>query len=150
MQVSASQLIRAIEMRQSTMEKLARIIVREQKAFFLGRYSLMPLNIADVAAEIGVHESTIYRAVSGKYLRCARGTFPINHFFQKEMSGGTSKARVKEMIEEMCRGGEKLSDRAIMEALEKRGISISRRTVAKYRSQMNIDSSFRRQTDEGE
>lgn len=141
---SASQLIRALELRQTTMEKLANIILREQRAFFLGQYSLVPLRVDETAAEIGVHETTVYRAIQGKYLYCARGTYPLSHFFQKEVSGGTSTARVKEIIRELCRENGKLSDRAIAEALAQRGITLSRRTVAKYRSQMEIDSSFRR------
>ena len=144
MQAAAAQLIRAVEMRQTTMEKVARIIVREQHAFFLGQYSLLPLRIDDTAREIGIHETTVYRAIQGKYLACARGTFPLSHFFQKEVASGTSAARVKEIIQEICRENGKVSDRAIAEELEKRGIPLSRRTVAKYRSQMAIDSSFRR------
>jgi len=144
MQSSAAQLIRAVEMRQSTMEKVARIILREQQAFFLGQYSLVPLRIDEAAREIGVHEATVYRAIQGKYLYCARGTFPLSHFFQKEISGGASTARVKEIIREICREDGSLSDRAIAEALEKRGITLSRRTVAKYRAQLEIDSSFHR------
>lgn len=149
-QTTASQLLRAVEMRQSTMEKVAGIIAREQQAFFLGQYSLMPLRIEEAAREIGVHETTIYRALQGKYLCCARGMFPLNHFFQKEVSGGVSTARVKEIISEICRERGRMSDRAIAEELEKRGISLSRRTVAKYRAQMNIDSSFRRSVEEKE
>ena len=149
-QTSASQLIRAVEMRQSTMEKVARIIVREQRAFFLGEYSLLPLRIEDAAGEIGVHETTVYRALQGKYLSCARGTFPLAHFFQKEISGGISTVRVKEIIADICREGDRLSDRAIAEELERRGVTLSRRTVAKYRAQMNIDSSFRRSAEEKE
>ena len=144
---SASQLIRALELRQSTMEKLAQIILREQRAFFLGEYSLLPLRVDEVAAGIGVHETTVYRAIQGKYLYCSRGTYPLSFFFQKEVSGGTSTARVKEIIQELCRENGRLSDRAIAEALERQGISLSRRTVAKYRSQMEIDSSFRRKAD---
>lgn len=144
MQASANQLIHAIEMRQTTMEKVARIIVREQRAFFLGQYSLVPLRIDDAAREIGVHETTVYRALQNKYLYCARGIFPLSFFFQKDVSGGTSTVRIKELIRELCRENGKMSDRAIAEALEKRGISLSRRTVAKYRSRMEIDSSFRR------
>ena len=149
-QASAAQLIRAVDMRQSTMEKVARIIVREQRAFFLGEYSLLPLRIEDAALEIGVHETTVYRALQGKYLCCARGTFPLAHFFQKEVSGGVSAQRVREMILDICRGDTKLSDRAIADALKARGVSLSRRTVAKYRAQMNIDSSFRRSAEEKE
>jgi RNA polymerase sigma-54 factor len=132
------------------MEKVARIIVREQRAFFLGEYSLLPLRIEDAALEIGVHETTVYRALQGKYLCCTRGTFPLAHFFQKEVSGGVSTQRVKEMILDICRGDTKLSDRAIADALKARGVSLSRRTVAKYRAQMNIDSSFRRSAEEKE
>lgn len=150
MQTSAAQLIRAAEMRQTTMEKVARIIVREQRAFFLGQYSLLPLRIDETAREIGVHETTVYRAIQGKYLYCARSTFPLSHFFQKEVSGGTSTARVKEMIQEICRENGRMSDRAIADALEKRGITLSRRTVAKYRALMDIDSSFRRSAEEKE
>ena len=141
---SAGQLIHAVELRQTTLERLAGIILREQRAFFLGQYSLLPLRVDEAAAEIGVHEATVYRAIQGKYLYCARGAYPLSHFFQREASGGTSVARVKEIIRELCQGQARLSDRAIAEALEERGIRLSRRTVAKYRSQMDIHSSFRR------
>lgn len=144
MQSCAARLIQAVELRQTTMEKIADIIVREQRAFFLGQYSLLPLRIDEAAREIGVHETTVYRAIQNKYLYCAQGTFPLSHFFQKEVSGGTSTARVKEMIGQICRENDKLSDRAIAEALEQRGITLSRRTVAKYRAQMDIHSSFHR------
>ena len=150
MQASASQLIRAVEMRQSTMEKVAGIILREQHAFFLGQYSLVPYRIDEAAREIGVHEATIYRVIQGKYLSCARGIFPLNYFFQREITGGVSTARVKEIIQEICRCNDRISDRAISEELEKRGITLSRRTVAKYRSQMEIDSSFHRNIHEKE
>ena len=146
MQNSAGQLIRAMEMRHATMEKVARIIVREQKAFFLGEYHLLPLRVDTAAEEIGVHPTTVYRALQDKYLICARGTFLLSYFFQKEVSGGISAAQVKEMIREICRGSSRISDRAISEALDRRGVEISRRTVAKYRAQLDIDSSFRRGT----
>ena len=141
---ATSQLIRAIEMRQTTIERVANVIVREQKPFFLGQYSLLPLRCDTVAEELGIHESTVYRAIQGKYLYCARGTFPLSYFFQREYSGGISAARVKEIIRELCASGDRLSDRAITEILEQRGIRLSRRTVAKYRSQMDITSSFER------
>lgn len=147
---AADQLIRAIELRQTTMDKLARIIVHEQRLFFLGQYSLLPLRVDETAQRIGVHETTVYRAIQGKYLYCARGTYPLDHFFQKEVSGGVSMARCKEIIRELCRENGRMSDRAIAEALGQRGITLSRRTVAKYRSQMDIDSSFRRTDKRGE
>ena len=144
MLASADQLLRAVELRQTTMDKLARVIVHQQRAFFLGQYSLVPLRVDETAQIIGVHETTVYRAIQGKYLYCARGTYPLEHFFQKEVSGGVSMARVKEIIRELCAENARLSDRAIAEALDQRGIHLSRRTVAKYRSQMDIHSSFRR------
>lgn len=144
MKAEASRMIQAAELRYTTMQRLAGIIVREQYAFFQHRDSVLPLRVADVAREMGVHETTIYRAVQGKYLYCSRGLLPLNYFFPKEVSSGTSTARVKELIAEHCRINQKISDRAIAEMLKQRGITISRRTVAKYRTQMDIDSSFHR------
>lgn len=141
---NASQMIYAIETRQTTMEKVAKIIVREQRAFFLGHYDLLPLSVNDAAKEIGVHVSTLYRAIQNKYLYCSRGTYPLSFFFQKEVSGGESAARAKEIIRQICRENGKVSDRVIAEMLESKGIKLSRRTVAKYRMQMEIDSSFSR------
>jgi RNA polymerase sigma-54 factor len=147
---SATQMIRAVEMRQSTMEKIAGIIVREQHAYFLGQYSLIPLRIDETARELGIHEATVYRAIQGKYLYCSRGTFALSYFFQKSLSGGVSTARMKEIIQEICQSDDRLSDRAITEELQKRGITLSRRTVAKYRSQLEISSSFTRSTNRKE
>ncbi len=144
MLLSASKLMQAVELRQTTMEKIAAIITREQRAFFLGRYSLVPLSCAQVAEEIGVHEATVYRAVQNKYLYCMRGTFALSHFFQREVSSGTSAERVREMIRGICQSGVRISDQGIADELKKRGVSISRRTVAKYRAQMDISSSFQR------
>jgi len=145
MLAAASQLISAVQMRQATMEKIARVIVREQSAFFLGFYNLVPLRIDETAREIGVHETTVYRALQGKYLYCSKGFLPLAQFFQHELPGGSSAMAVKDMILALCREKESLSDRAIAEALGKRGVSLSRRTVTKYRSQMDIDCSFRRE-----
>ena len=150
MQAEAGQLLRAAEMRRSTMEKVAGIIAREQRAFFLGEYHLLPLRVDAAAGEIGVHAATVYRALQDKYLTCARGTFPLAWFFQKEAADGVSTARVREMIREICEESGKISDRAIAQELESRGIAISRRTVAKYRAEMDIGSSFRRKTGKDE
>ena len=141
---AAAALQRAVGLREATLKKLAALILREQRAFFLSQYSLVPLSAKDAAGELGVSESTVYRAIRGKYLWCSRGTFPLSHFFQKEVAGGVSRARTKELIEALCAGDGSLSDRAIADALAARGISVSRRTVAKYRTELGIDSSFRR------
>ena len=145
---SAKRMLQAVDLRQSTMERLAQIIVQEQRAFFLGQGGVQPLRIGEVSQALGVHESTIYRALQGKYLYCDRGTFALSHFFPKELSGGTSSADVKDMIRSICEGNEKLSDQAIANELARRGVSLSRRTVAKYRAQLGIDSSYRRETKE--
>ncbi len=145
---SSSRLIRAAELRQRTIEKVAQIIVREQRPFFLGQYSLMPLRISDAAEEIGVHETTVYRAIQNKYLYCSRGTFSLHYFFQRELSGGASTARVKEIIREICLSDGRLSDQKIADELARRGIRMARRTVAKYRLQMNIGSGFERKETE--
>lgn len=146
MQAAAKRMIQAVDLRQSTMEKLARIIVREQRGFFLGQCNVLPLRIAEVSEELGVHESTVYRALQNKYLYCGKGTFPLTHFFPKEISAGTSSSGIKDMIQQIIEENQKLSDQAIANALEARGVHISRRTVAKYRSQLKIDSSYRRET----
>ncbi len=147
---SATRLLHAIDLRQSTMEKLAALIVGRQRAFFLSEYSLVPLTAAEAAAELGISESTVYRALRDKYLWCSRGTFPLSHFFQQEVSSGVSRERVRELIAEICGGQGKISDRAIAEELLRRGITISRRTVAKYRAQLGIDSSFERNPPRGD
>ncbi len=141
---SASQILRAIDMRQSTMEKVARIIVERQQAFFRGQYSLLPLRIDAVAKELGVHETTVYRTIQNKYLYCARGIFPLSHFFQRDVTEGNSADRIKDAIRTICSEDDKLSDQKIADALDKQGIRISRRTVAKYRAQMEIGSSYQR------
>lgn len=148
MQAAAKRMIQAVDLRQSTMEKLARIIVREQSGFFLKQCNVQPLKISEVSEEIGVHESTVYRAIQNKYLYCNNGTFALTYFFPKEVSEGTSSTSVKEMILRICGENQRLSDQAIAKELEARGIYVSRRTVTKYRAQMGIDSSYRRTTKE--
>ena len=113
----------------------------------IGRAGIQQIRMA---AELGISESTVYRALRDKYLWCSRGTFPLSHFFQQEVSSGVSRERVRELIAEICRGQGKISDRAIAEELLRRGITISRRTVAKYRAQLGIDSSFERNPPRGD
>ena len=141
---SAQQLIQAVELRQMTIEKVARIILREQEGFFLGESSLLPLRCDDVARELNVHLSTVYRALQGKYLYCSRGTFPLSTFFQRAYGGDVSKERVCELIRDLCAARPGDTDQAIADALQKRGVPLSRRTVAKYRAEMGISSSHTR------
>ena len=142
--LSARQLIRAVDLRQTTMEKLAKCIVKKQSAFFSGQGVLMPLTATEVAETLQVHPTTVYRAIRGKYLRCDQGTFPLSTFLQREISG-YSTYDVQRRVKEMCTENPKLSDRLIGERLKEEGISVARRTIAKYRAQMALCSSYFRE-----
>jgi RNA polymerase sigma-54 factor len=132
---------------------VARAVVEFQRAFFAqGPKHLAPLTLKDVADEIGVHETTVSRIARSKYIQTDWGIFELRYFFTNSISGaGSSGSRyskegVKEVIREII-GSEKnaaLSDRDIMENLARRGIKLARRTVAKYRSELDLDSSFGR------
>ncbi|OQB04233.1 MAG: RNA polymerase sigma-54 factor [Spirochaetes bacterium ADurb.Bin215] len=153
-----------IERRNLTLLKLVRALVVFQREFFIhGPTRLMPLRMKDVAEEIGMHEATVSRAANGKYLQCEWGTFEIRYFFSNRVgspprtgsrtpdqaggytSGRFSKQGVKEVIRELIESSETaLSDQKITEQLKTRGIHIARRTVAKYRAELSIASSFER------
>lgn len=155
-----------IERRNLTILKLVRTLVVFQREFFMyGPAHLLPLRMKDVAEEIGMHEATVSRAANGKYLQCEWGTFEIRYFFSNRVgsprrtapvvpgqnhapaytAGRFSKQGVKEVIREIIENSDNaLSDQKIVEQLETRGIHIARRTVAKYRSELAIGSSFER------
>jgi RNA polymerase sigma-54 factor len=150
---SALWLIKSIEQRRMTLYKVTQAIVEEQKAFFeRGITGLKPMTLRDIAEKVGMHESTISRATSNKYVQTPRGLFELKYFFATGLSrvdGGeaSSVLTIKEKIKSMVEKEEKkkpLSDQKITEALVKEGIDISRRTVAKYREELNIDSSSKR------
>lgn len=146
---SALWLIRSIEQRRQTLQKVIECIVRFQRDFFdRGVKYLRPLTLEEVADEIGVHESTVSRATSGKYVSTPRGTFELKFFFTSGIptvhGRGASSESVKKMIREIIEGEDPkkpLSDRAIKEILHEKGIMISRRTVAKYREEERIAAS---------
>ena len=145
--------IRTIGQRNETLLKVCRAIVEFQREFFLkGPKYLKPLTLKDVAGEIGVHEATVSRITSAKYVQTEWGIFALKHFFSNSVAGtGTSGSRfskegVKEIIREIIgkEGGGALSDQKIVEMLAVQGVSIARRTVAKYRGELAIDSSYQR------
>jgi len=108
--------------------------------FEKGKASLKPMNLLDIAQELDVHESTVSRAVRDKYLECRWGIFELKYFFSNKTSDGNN-CNVLTCIQEIIRSENKqkpLSDAKIAEQLEKKGIRISRRTVTKYREQMQI------------
>ncbi len=146
--------IRSVVQRNETLLKVCRAIVEFQRDFFLkGLKYLKPLTLKDIAGEVGVHEATVSRITSSKHMQTEWGIFELKHFFSNSIAGpGTagsrfSKVGVKEIVKEIIQaeGGEKgLSDQKIMEVLANRGIRIARRTVAKYRGELDIESSYQR------
>ncbi len=142
-------LIRSIKARGETMMKVAQCIVRQQGAFLdYGPEAMRPLTLREVADEIGVHESTVSRVTTRKYLHTPRGTFEFKHFFSVglatdeggEASATAIRAMIRKLIDEE-NPGKPLSDQVIAFKLKARGIAVARRTVAKYREGMNIPSS---------
>lgn len=145
--------IYSVNQRNQTLVKIARTILEFQRKFFLyGPKQLAPLTLKDVAAEVQVHETTVSRIVNSKYIQTEWGIFPLKYFFSNQVastgSGRYSKEAVKEIIKEILEehAGEKkrLSDQKISDILKKRGISVARRTVTKYRKELAIDSSYYR------
>ena len=149
---SAVWLIKSIEQRKQTIYNVVTAVVRHQKEFLdRGSKYLKTLTLKDIAEELGIHESTVSRSINGKYLQCPRGVFEIKYFFSAGVSGshgeGISSNSIKEFIKEIVDSEDSkspYSDQAMVRMLEEKGISISRRTVAKYRDEMNIPSSSRR------
>lgn len=141
----AEWLLQCIAKRESTLRQVAESIVRRQAPFFAdaaGR--LLPLRMADIAAELELHPSTVSRAVKEKYLQCERGIFPMQFFFSQELAAAgesISADSTCEALRALIAAEDKrhpLSDRSLAERLEAQGICISRRTVAKYRESMGI------------
>jgi RNA polymerase sigma-54 factor len=152
MLASANWLVKALDQRQKTIIRVATEIVRQQEAFFLkGVAHLRPLTLRQVADAIEMHESTVSRVTSNKYLSCARGLFELKYFFTSAIQsadGGdaVSAEAVKSAIRSLIanEGAKVLSDDTIVEMLNAKGFDIARRTVAKYREAMGIGSSVQR------
>jgi RNA polymerase sigma-54 factor len=149
---SAIQLMKNIEQRKQTIMKVCQAIVRRQVEFLsYGLDSLKPMMIKEVAEEVGVHPSTVSRAVASKYVHTPQGVYELRYFFSEAVqgpSGGstpllTLKRMVKKMIDEEDRS-KPLTDEHITEMLCKQGINVTRRTVAKYREDMKIPSTHQR------
>ena len=150
-----------VTQRGKTLMQVSRAILEHQEEFFtFGPAHLSPLRLADIAQELDIHESTVSRAVSKKYLQCSWGVYPMNYFFSRsvavqESSGNENGAQsvtaadIKRVLREIIEEENKkkpYSDRLLGEKLAERGISISRRTVAKYREDEGIaDASGRKE-----
>src|SRR5438270_5770419 len=139
-------LIRSIHQRQQTISNIAQQIVSRQRDFLEhGSSQLKPMTMKEIADAVGVHETTVSRAVSGKYMATPQGIFEMKYFFtpgyQTATGESMSNTSVKEAILDLVKredGNEPLSDNEIVEILSERGIPIARRTVAKYRTELNI------------
>jgi RNA polymerase sigma-54 factor len=150
---SANWLVKALDQRQRTIIKVATEIVKQQEAFFLkGVEHLRPLTLRQVAEVIGMHESTVSRVTSNKYLSCARGLFELKFFFTsgiQSSDGGESisaeavKSAIKALIVAEAPDAV-LSDDTLVDLLRAKGFDIARRTVAKYREALGIGSSVQR------
>ena len=149
---SALQLIKNIEQRKNTILRVCQSVVRRQMDFLEhGIDQLKPMMIKEIAEEIGVHPSTVSRAVSSKYAHTPQGVFELRYFFSEAVQGpggGATpllilKRRVKKMIEEEDTA-HPLTDEQITERLQNEGIQVTRRTVAKYREDMRIPSTHQR------
>ncbi len=149
---SARWLIESIEQRRTTLLKVARAIVEHQKAFLdNGPESFEPLKMQQIAEKVGVHVTTVSRAVDDKWIQTPRGNFPLKRFF----GGGTTTAAgeelawdiVKQKLLEVIAREDKqnpLSDDEIVEAMQAQGITVARRTITKYRQALSIPSSRQR------
>ncbi|GAB1433772.1 hypothetical protein MASR2M29_24150 [Spirochaetota bacterium] len=144
--------IRSIQLRSQTLYKVVVAIVEFQRAFFArGPKFLAPLTLKDIANQVKVHETTVSRIAGKKYVQTDWGIFELRYFFTNSISGSGSrgsrysKVAVKQIIKEIIENEAKImSDQDITDKLARKGIKLARRTVAKYRSELNMDSSFGR------
>ncbi|MDR3295587.1 MAG: RNA polymerase factor sigma-54 [Clostridiales Family XIII bacterium] len=149
---SALWLIKSIEQRRQTIYNVVSAVVAYQIDFFeYGAKHLKTLTLKQIADEVGIHESTVSRSVNGKYMQSPRGVFEIKYFFTSGVSSGSGEGiaseSIKTFIREMIENEDAsapLSDQSIAETLLEKGIEISRRTIAKYRDEINVPSSSKR------
>ncbi len=139
-------LINSIEQRQQTIERITREILKVQHEFFEeGVSKLRPLTMTQIADAVGVHETTVSRAIANKYIKTPHGVFDFKYFFtpgyQNDSGASVSNTSVKEMINDLVAGEDRsqpLSDQEIVAKLQEKGINIARRTVAKYREELGL------------
>ena len=145
-------LLKSLEARGETLLKVMRCLLRRQSGFLeFGEQALRPLTLREIAGEVGLHESTVSRAIARKYVRTPRGTLPLKAFFASgidtEGGGEASSTAIQAMIGGLIDAEnprKPLSDAKLAELLKQSGIPVARRTVAKYREAMNIPASHER------
>ena len=146
--------IKSLQSRNETMLKVSRTVVDRQRAFFdHGPEAMKPLVLHDIAATVGMHESTISRVTTNKYMLTPRGIFELKYFFSSHVTtadGGTCSATaIRSLIKKIVESelpAKPISDSKITEILAQQGINVARRTIAKYRESMNIPPSNQRKT----
>lgn len=148
----AESFMRNVDRRRDTVSRIAEIILEVQRDFFEdGKGDLRPLRLEDVAVELGVHLSTVSRGVTGKYMATPYGLFELKHFFSggyrtstgMDVASTTVRKRLRELVEAED-PARPLSDQRLTEALGELGVSVARRTVAKYREELGIEPSWAR------
>lgn len=145
---NAHWLIDALNQRRQTLQRVLNVVLTAQRDFFdYGPAAMKPLPMTQVADQLGVHVATVSRAVAGKHLQTPRGVFPLRKFFtggtQNESGEDVSWDSIRAALQDIIDNEDKsspFSDESLVEELKKRGLDIARRTVAKYRSQMDIPS----------
>lgn len=148
---------KSLEQRESTLQLVGEAIVKHQQEFFLHQEAsrLKPLTLREISEEIGVHESTVSRAVNGKYMETSQGVYELKRFFSaglqqssgqgdaEEVASSAIKQQLQKLIEEEDKS-KPLSDQKIVDLLAEEAIQVSRRAIAKYRLELNIPSSSKR------
>ena len=144
-------LLKSLDQRNRTIYRVTESILKFQEDFFRKGYKyLKPLNLKDVAEDMGMHESTISRVTSNKYVQCPQGLLSFRFFFSNAVSsddGEISSSTVKDMIRKIISEEDSqkpLNDKKIVEILKEKGINVARRTAAKYREEMKIVSHIKR------
>ena len=145
-------LLKGLESRADTLLRVVRCLVREQAGFLeFGAQALHPLTLRSVASELGLHESTVSRAIARKYVRTPRGTIPLRDFFasgiETEGGGSASSTAIQDMIRKLVAAEDPrkpLSDARLADTLKAEGVPVARRTVAKYREALQIPASHER------
>jgi RNA polymerase sigma-54 factor len=146
-------LLKSLQSRADTLLKVAQTIVRRQRAYLdYGAEAMRPLVLREIAEEVGMHESTISRVTTRKYLHTPRGTFEFKYFFSSSVAtedgGSASATAIQAVLRKLVAAEDPrrpLSDQALTEQFNRRGIQVARRTIAKYREVLRIPSSSERQ-----
>ena len=156
---AARDLIEAVQHRQQTLRGVVEAVMREQAAFLArGKSAIKPLRMSEIADRMGLHTSTVSRAIAGKYVQTERGLYSLRDFFDggridAAPKAGQGRMAVAQQIEELVAAEDKtapLSDDDLVTALQQRGVQAARRTVTKYRKELGIPSSYQRRRFGGE